>query len=142
MPTTRRALLVLVGVLAAVVLTGTSCSDDDDGSAAELCEVLASGRSFGTLFEGGLDPTDTDRALEQLRVAQVDLQQLRDAAPSEARDDLEAELDYVDALVEVLERVDPDDPAAVVAEVNGLAAQRREVEAAARDLAAFEAERC
>jgi hypothetical protein len=135
----RVAALAIAGGLA---LGGSACSDDGSGSAEELCAVLDGGRSFGTLFEGGLDPTDTERSLEQLRVAHVDLEQLRDAAPSEVRDDLEVELDYVESLIEVLETVDPDDPAAVVAAVNALADQRGAVEAAAIELRAFQTDNC
>jgi len=134
----RIAALAIAGGLA---LGGMACSDDS-GSAKELCAALDSGRSFGTLFEGGLDPTDTVRALEQLRVAQVDLEQLRDVAPSEVRDDLDVELEYVGALIEVLETVDPDDPAAVVAAVNALGDRKGSVEAAAIQLRAFQTDHC
>jgi hypothetical protein len=134
----RAIAAALAGGLA---LLTVACSEDG-GSAEELCAVLDGGRSFGTLFEGGLDPTDTERALEQLRVARVDLEQLHDAAPSEVRDDLQVELDYVEALTEVVETVDPDDPAAVVDAVNALGERKAAVEAAAVRLRAYEADHC
>lgn len=137
-----RAARITIVALVAVVAGGTGCSRGGSGSAEQLCAVLDGGRSFDTLFAGGLDPTDTERALEQLRLARVDLEQLRDASPSSVRDDLAAELDYVKALIDVLEVVDPDDPSAVVAAVNGLAPRKPTVEAAAARLDAYATEHC
>ena len=50
----------------------------------------------------GFDPSDTERALAQLRHARVTLGELHDAAPGEVRDDIEVEIAYVQALIDGL----------------------------------------
>jgi hypothetical protein len=126
-------------VLLAVV--GGGCSDGKGGSAEQLCGIVGSG-SFSDLFSSGFDPTDTDRALAQLRAATVDLDQLHDAAPSEVRGAVQDELSYLTALTKVLEDVDPDDPAAVVTAVNALRAQRTAAQAASAKLQTYQDAHC
>lgn len=104
--------------------------------------MVGDGRSFSALFEQGFDPTDTQRARSQLAAAQVDLDQLRRAAPAEVRDDLDAEIRYLDAVAAVLEQEDPDDPAAVVAAINGLSEERSAAQVASLVLEEFEAQHC
>jgi hypothetical protein len=104
--------------------------------------VLGDGRSFTALFEQGFDPTDPQRARAQIEAAQVDLEQLHDAAPSEVRKDLEAETRYVDAVRRILRDADPDDPAAVVSAINGLDEERHAAEVASLDLAAYQRAHC
>lgn len=118
-----------------------ACSDDGD-SADQLCTLVGDGRTFTDVFQQGLDPTDTDLALAQLKVASIDLEQLHDAAPSEVRGALRDEIAYVDALTAVLQRVDPDDAAAVVAEVNALKDQREAATRGAGELRTFQDEHC
>ena len=132
-------------VALAVLLLGSaaSCSDDDGGDdATELCALVGDGRGYAPLFEGGFDPTDRDRALAQLRAATVDLGELRGAAPSSLHAAIDDEVRYLDALVEVIEASDPDDPAAVVDAVNGLDEEREAAEVAGLELATFQAEHC
>jgi hypothetical protein len=129
-------------VVALCVALATGCSDDDGGSSEELCALVGDGRAFATLFEDGLDPTDTERALAQLEAASVDLGELRAVAPSSVRGALDDELAYVEAVLEVLETVDPDDAAAVVAAINALEDERDAAEVASLELAAFQAEHC
>lgn len=131
---TRRA-VVLFGAAALIACGG------DEGSAEELCEAVRSEPSITSAFQG-FDPTDTEEALEQLRGARVTLGGLRDAAPSEVRDDLTVEIDYVQALIEGLEGVDGRDAAATIAVVQHVTAEHPEVGAAAAELAAFAAETC
>jgi hypothetical protein len=137
-----RARLALPLVLLLAVASVVACSDDDAGSAEELCSVVGDGRSFTALFDQGFDPTDTQRALSQLAAAKVDLDQLRRAAPAEVRDDLDAEIRYLDAVTEILRGEDPDDPAAVVAAINGLAEERSAAQVASLVLGEFQAQHC
>jgi hypothetical protein len=131
--------------LAAAALLGPlgACSDDGGGgSAAELCRVVGDGRSFTDVFATGFDPTDVERATAQLHAAETDLQQLRAAAPSEVRDELDAEAAYLDAVLDVLAKGDPDDPAALVASINALSDQRAKAQVAGLELRNFEAQHC
>jgi hypothetical protein len=137
----RTARGLAAALLAGAVAAGSACSPKD-GSAEALCAVLGDGRSFSTLFEQGLDPTDTQRATTQLQAARVDLEQLHDAAPSEVRDDLEAETRYIDAVLDVLADADPDDPAAVVRAINELDEERHAAEVASLELASYQRDRC
>jgi hypothetical protein len=138
-----RARLALPLVLLLTAVSVGACSDDDDaGSAEELCSVVGDGRSFTALFDQGFDPTDTQRALSQLAAAKVDLDQLRRAAPAEVRDDLDAEIRYLDAVTRILQGEDPDDPAAVVAAINGLAEERSAAQVASLVLGEFQAQHC
>ena len=135
-----RCAVVLV-VLAALVGAAGGCSDDEAGSAEELCAAVGDGRAFTDTFEG-FDPTDTDTALEQLRAARVRLGELRDVAPSEVRGDLTVEIDYVQALIEVLEDVDPNDPTAAVGRVQQVTDEHPDVQQAADRLAAWTETTC
>jgi len=135
----RWAVLVLAAS-AALLLVG-ACSDDEEGSAEELCAALREQPSVASTFEG-FDPTDVDRALEQLRSARVTLGELRDAAPSEVRDDLTIQIDYVQALIEGLEPMGGADAAEVVAAVQQVTAEHPGVEAAAAELSSFSAATC
>lgn len=137
----RHRLTVPLAALLAAAWLAAACSDDDGGSPEALCRVVAD-RDHTSVFDGGFDPTDTARAAAQLDAALVDLDELRTAAPSELRDALDDERRYLEQLREVLDATDPDDPAAVVAAVNDLDEDRAAAEAAALQLAAFEAEHC
>ena len=139
----RRAPLALLLLAASVASAIGACTDDGGGgSAEELCSVVGDGRSFTALFEQGFDPTDTQRAQSQLAAAQVDLDQLRRAAPDELRDELDAEIRYLDAVAEVLRSEDADDPAAVVAAINALTDERSAAQVASLVLGEFEATSC
>ncbi len=128
--------MVLAGALAL-----TACTDDGGGSAAELCAAIGDGQALSRVFEA-FDPTDTDRALDQLRTARVRLGELHDLAPSEVQGALTTEIQYVQALIDGLEAAPADDPAAAVAAVNGLDEQRAAVEQANAELEAFEEREC
>ena len=130
----RRAVALLC--VAALV----ACSGDE-GSAEELCTAVRAQPSLTNAF-AGFDPTDTEHALEQLRAARVTLGELRDAAPSEVRDDLTVEIDYVQALVEGLEAVDGHDTSETVTVVQQITDEHPEVADAAANLAAFAEESC
>ncbi len=138
----RTALGALAALGLALVGPVAACSDDGGGSATELCQVVGDGRSFADVFANGFDPTDVERATAQLHAAQTDLEQLRAAAPAEVRDDLDAESAYLDAVLDVLAQGDPDDPAALVAGINGLTDQRSKAQVASLELQAFEAQHC
>lgn len=131
------------GALGLAALAGALAACSKDGGSPEaLCSVLGDGRAFTALFEQGFDPTDAQHALAQLEAARVDLDQLRDAAPAEVRDDLQTEMRYLDAMTAVIEHVDPDDPAAVVAGINDLSDERSAAQVASLELRSFEQVHC
>ena len=136
----RRAAVLLLA--ASVALPAVpACSGDDEGSAEELCAALRDQPSIATTFEG-FDPTDVDGALEQLRSARVALGDLRDAAPSDLRDDLTVEIDYVQALIDALEPLTGADAVDIVAAVQQVTADHPEVETAAAELSSFSESTC
>jgi hypothetical protein len=137
----RRPLALVVALVLGIAAGTGACSGSSGGSVADLCSVVSSG-SFTDLFQRGLDPTDTDRALAQMKAASVDLGQLHDAAPSEVRGAVQDEITYVDAVTKVLQDTDPGDPTAVVNAVNALKAQRNAAQAASTKLKAFQAAHC
>jgi hypothetical protein len=134
-----RALVLAVVVGAAT--SGGACTEDG-GSDEELCALVEDTTAYTGRFGEGLDPTDTERALEQLRSARTDLTRLRAAAPSAVDDALDDELAYVDALIEVIETVDPADPVRVVNAVNALEDERSAADVAALELQDFAEETC
>lgn len=135
--TPRRRAAVALGVAGSIWLG--ACSDE--GSAQELCDAVRSDRSIAAVF-AGFDPTDAERALDQLRTARVTLGELRDAAPEELRDDLAVEIDYVQALIDGLETVDRTDAAQSAEVVREVTAEHPDVDDAAAALAEFSQERC
>jgi hypothetical protein len=130
----RRA-VTLLGAAALVACSG------DGGSAEALCAAVRSEPSLTSAF-AGFDPTDTERALEQLRAARVTLGELREAAPAEVRDDLTVEIEYVQALVQGLEGVDGRDASETVSVVQQITDDHPGVPQAAANLAAFAEESC
>lgn len=135
-----RAVAALCAAALIVIVSG--CSDEETGSAEELCAAVGDGgQSFDATFEG-FDPTDTDTALEQLRAARVRLGELRDVAPSEVRGDLTEEIDYLQALIAALEEVGPNDPAAAVRRVQQTADEHPDVQQAADRLEAWTETSC
>lgn len=131
----RAAALACAAVLAAGACGG------DEGSAEELCAATRAQRDAMDVFRG-FDPTNSVRALDQLRSARVTLGELRDAAPAEVRDDLTVEIDYVQALVEGLEELDGRDANEAVALVQQITDAHPGVAEAAANLAAFTEESC
>ncbi|HJR26064.1 MAG TPA: hypothetical protein VJ804_11355 [Acidimicrobiales bacterium] len=129
-------------VLALALGAGATACSDDGGSDEELCALVEDTTAYDGRFGEGLDPTDTERALEQLESARADLTRLRAAAPSAVDDALDDELAYVDALIEVLETVDPTDPVVVVNAVNALEEERAAADVAALELQAWAEETC
>ena len=135
---TRRARAAGAGALV-VALTLGACTDDE-GSTGELCDAVAEEGVTTTLQ--GFDPTDPEAALDQLRDARVTLGHLLDAAPEEVRDDLQTEIDYVQALVEVLEHVEPGDATESALQIQAVSDAHPDVDEAAATLAAFAEEEC
>lgn len=127
--------------VAVLAVTGLVACTDDGGSAEALCEVVRTDRSVAAVF-AGFDPTDTERALEQLRTARVTLGELRDAAPDEVRDDLGVEIDYVQALIDGLDDIEGGDAAQAVEVVRQVTAEHPDVADAAANLATFGQEHC
>jgi hypothetical protein len=139
LPARRSVVLASTALLAVALAAG--CSDDEAGSAEELCAALRGGESFAGAFEG-FDPTDTDPALEQLRAARVELGRLRELAPSEVRADVTVEIDYVQGLVDALEDAAPSDPTAAVGAVRRVTEEHPDVQQATDRLQAWTESTC
>lgn len=114
---------------------------DGGGSVDELCEAVRSDRSTAAVFSG-FDPSDTERALEQLRQARLTLGELRDAAPAEVRSDIDVEIAYVQALVDGLTALTEPEPAQSVEVFRQVTADHPGVSEAAAELASFSNEHC
>jgi hypothetical protein len=125
-------------VLAAVVLV--ACGGGG-GSTEKLCKAVRSDHSIAAVF-AGFDPTNTERALEQLRSARVTLGELRDAAPDEVRDDIDLEIDYVQALVDGIDGIDSGDSAQAVEVVRQVTADHPDVADAAAALSTWSGKNC
>ena len=126
-------------VLALAIFPGCT---DDGGSADELCQALSEGQGFASVFQD-FDPTDAPAALVQLRTARVELGELKDVAPGDADDDLEVEIDYVQALIDALEPLGAAaDAAQVAATIQSVTDAHPEVGPAAARLEAFATQEC
>jgi hypothetical protein len=130
-------------VSVALIVSMAACSDDDgpERTASGVCGYLAPTAELAELASG-FDPTDVPRALNRLDAMELQLEQIRDVAPDDARESLDAELDYVRALRDALQVVDPDDPAAAADAVNNLTSEAARANLAASDLQAFEDANC
>lgn len=111
------------------------------GSTDDLCNAVHSDRSIAAVFSG-FDPTNAERALDQLRSARVTLGNLRDAAPDEVRDDLDVEIDYVQALVDGLAALDGGDASQAVEVVRQVTADHPDVANAAAALETWSQKSC
>jgi len=96
---------------------------------------------LSTTFQG-FDPTDPEAALGQLRPARVALGNLLDDAPEEVRDDLQVEVDYVQALIDALDGVEPGDATQAALQVQSVTDAHPKVADAAATLAAFVEREC
>jgi hypothetical protein len=123
----------------AVLVLVSGCRDE--GSSAALCEEVTSADGFASTFQD-FDPTDPERALDQLRGARVRLGELYDDAPDEARDDLQVEIDYVQALIDALEGVEPGDAGESALQIQAVTQAHPDVDEAAARLAAYAEEEC
>lgn len=132
--------LLRVAAVALAVVALASCNDDG-GSADALCAAVAEGDGLATTFQG-FDPTDPEAALEQLRPARVALGELVDEAPDDVRDDLQVEIDYVQALIDVLEPVEPGDATQTALQVQAVTDAHPGVAEASATLAAFAEREC
>lgn len=140
MPRRARGAASAAAVLLAVVAATGACSSDK-ASPEELCTALRANPGVASTFTG-FDPSDPRRALEQLRSARVTLGELRDAAPGEVRDDLDVEIDYVQALIEAVQQVEDGDANAAVEAVRQVTAAHPKVGDAAAALASYSREHC
>ena len=113
---------------------------EDEGSSEELCAAVAEDGVVTTLR--GFDPTDPEAALDQLRDARVALGDLLDAAPNDVRDDLQIEIDYIQALVDVLEEIEPGDATESALRIQAVTDAHPKVDEAAANLAAFDEDAC
>jgi hypothetical protein len=123
-----------------ILLAALGACAEDEGSTEELCAAVAEDGVTTSLQ--GFDPTDPEAALAQLRDARVKLGELLDAAPEDVRDDLEVEIDYVQALVEVLEDVEPGDATESALRIQSVTDAHPGVDEAAANLATFAEEEC
>lgn len=127
--------------MALVATALVACGDDEEGSVEELCAALEDRSAFSAVFEG-FDPTDTDRAIEQLRTARVQLGELRDAAPREIHDELDIEIDGVQQLIEALEGVEPGNSTEAIEAVRALEDELEGMGQATEALDRWVTERC
>jgi len=130
----------MVAAVALAVSVLAACNDDG-GSADALCAAVAEGDGLSTAFQG-FDPTDPEAALEQLRPARVALGDLLDEAPDGMRDDLQVEIDYVQALIDVLEPLEPGDAAQTALQVQAVTDAHPSVAEASATLEAFAERQC
>lgn len=137
----RLAVARSVAALVALVVSALAACTDDGGSAEELCRAVSRSDELTTSFQG-FDPTDPATALEQLRPARVTLGELLDAAPEEVRDDLQVEIDYLQALIETLEEVEPGDAVESALQVQAVTDAHPQITDAAAALAAFAEREC
>ncbi len=135
----RRSLSAASATALALALLVAACRDD--GSAAALCEEVAGTEGIASTFQG-FDPSDPEVALDQLRTARVTLGNLLDDAPEEVRDDLQVEIDYVQALVDALEDVAPGDATESALRIQAVTEVHPDVDEAAANLAAYADEEC
>ncbi len=131
------ATAVALAIVAALVV---GCSDDG-GSTEALCASVAEGDALATTFQG-FDPTDPEAALEQLRPARVTLGELLDDAPAEVADDLQVEVDYVQALIDALDGVAAGDATEAALQVQAVTDAHPGVDEAAAELTAFTEREC
>jgi hypothetical protein len=126
---------------AALVASLVASCGDDDGDVEAFCPLVADRAGLAAMTEG-FDPSDRDRALEQLRAIRVELGELRAAAPSEIRGDLDTQIDAAQGLIEALDAVPPGDPAAAVEAVRAAQADMDDLPEATANLEAWTAEHC
>jgi hypothetical protein len=124
----------------AVVLAVAGCGDDG-GDAEAFCPLVADRAGLAAMTEG-FDPSDRDRALEQLRAIRVELGELRAAAPSEIRGDLDTQIDAAQGLIDALDAVPPGDPAAAVEAVRAAQAEMDGLPQATENLEAWTEQNC
>lgn len=132
--------LLRVAAVALAVGALAACNDDG-GSGDALCAAVAEGDGLATTFQG-FDPTDPEAALEQLRPARVALGELVDEAPDDVRDDLQVEIDYLQALIDVLEPLEPGDATQTALQVQAVTDAHPGVAKAADNLATFAEREC
>ena len=127
--------------LTAITLLALVACSSGGGSAQSLCQAVGGLDDVSSAF-AGFDPTDRDAALDQLRPARVTLGDLLAKAPAEVRDDLQVEIDYVQALIDSLAAADPGDPADAAERVRSVTEAHPKVADAAAALSAFTTREC
>jgi hypothetical protein len=116
-------------------------AEDRGGSPEEFCPLVQDRSRFQRIVDD-FDPSDVVRALDQLRTAQLELETLVAAAPSEVRSDLELQEEAVETMIAALESVDPTDTVAAAEALNAARAELDEVPAATMRLEAWTREHC
>ncbi len=127
------ALICAVGLV-------VGCSSDE-GSIEELCEAWRAVPDATTLF-AGFDPSDAPKAKDQVAAGMAVLHELRDAAPKDARADLDLEIAYFEALVDALATLDGSDPEQAATVVASVTADHPGVADAAARLRSLTEESC
>lgn len=130
-----------LGVAAVLAVALVSGCGDDAGDAEAFCPLVADRAGLAAMTEG-FDPSDRERALEQLRAIRVELGELRVAAPSEIRGDLDTQIDAAQGLIDALDATPPGDPAAAVEAVRAAQADMDALPEATASLEAWTAEHC
>jgi len=102
---------------------------------------VAEGDGITSTFQD-FDPSDPEAALDQLRTARVALGELLDEAPDEVSDELQVEIDYVQALIDALEQVEPGDSTEAALQVHAVTEAHPDVDEASATLAAYAEREC
>ncbi len=133
-----RAAAVAVGL--ATALTAASCTDDGGASAEAFCRELATAPSLDTVLTGytAADEHDLADRLDDASDAYADV---RDAAPSDIRDETGAVVDLVDEVLGAV-RDHHDDPEAVATRLRAAVAEHPDAQDASTTLVEWAAERC
>lgn len=132
----RMAALAAVGL---VVLASAACRG---GESAEAFCLLVADRAGLAALTGGFDPGDPDSAIRRLQAMQLELAELRAAAPDEIRGDLDLQDRALRTLIEALREVPPGDPAGAVEAVRAAQEQMDGVHEAGARLEAWTEENC
>lgn len=126
-----------VAVLALVV--SVSCSTDH-GSQDAFCRQIRKVPPLASVISGFADddPTELRTRLDDARTAYTDL---RDAAPEDIRDDVDATVDLVDAVIDAV-AANGTDPEAVAAEVRSAVKLHPGAATSSTKVAAYAKQRC
>jgi hypothetical protein len=110
---------ILPPIIAIAVLATAACSSGPSGSVEEFCTLVKDEARFAGVLDE-FDVTDSARAIEQLGTARDQLAELRDAAPSEIKDDLSVLIDLIEKLRKATQTVDPTKPESARAAIEPL----------------------
>jgi hypothetical protein len=127
-------------VLITVTLLAPACGDDNSDVAA-FCQRARDQARFDAVFDGF---TVTDRADAHARIATAidELEQLRDLAPGDLRDELGLLLDVLEEVDGAVDELDPSDPDSVERALAPINERSADIDEANARLETFRQTRC